>query len=825
MKHLPLQAKLYILLIITCGILFTLLNYSMFPPSFYPELFFFLLIAAIAGIFKISLPYFGTISIAYIFVFTTLLIYGVFESILASIVSALTASLLNAKKKNPPHKIFFNISVTALTSAGAANIFILMNGIPGNLTIPECLIPIILYTFSFYAINTFLVSAAISLSKSKNIVTIWKENYLWTAINYFAAGSSIALLLAYLLQSFNFFIFLLSLPLLYVSYDAFKIYLARIEEDKKHNKELADLYFSIIEALARAIDAKDHTTEKHLKRVQEIALGIGKEIGMDRNELEALKAASFLHDIGKIAVPEFILSKPGKLTPEEFKKMSIHSSVGADILETVPFPYPIGPIVRYHHERFDGRGYPEGLKGDEIPLGARILTVVDCYEALTTDRPYRKALSKDEAKKYMLQESGKHFDPEVIKIMVDNIDKFDVEPEESTTSAINKAMGEVFPRSQPISTEKVSKEIHEREQRPGLSSHQSVREREIFEIYESIQTLGKFLNFEEMFLILTTRLKKIIHFQCCILYLLDENETMLLPKFVSGDTSGRLKEMKIEIGEKLSGWALLHNASYIGKSHVNPLMRDGTRSDLEDFSDIEEIAALKSSLVTPLLLADEKFGVLTFHDIAQNEYSTEDLNIMKSLSPYLSVAIKESMLKKRSTEESYHDDLSGFPSTSYFFMTFENERKKCWKDFKKLLLLRIEIANLEKIRKHCGHYIANRTIITVSHFLKKQIRSMDSCSRFGLNEFLLMMPYIEVKDISNIMSRFKMMWKDIGIDFLTTEFEGIKIRMGYSIFPGDGEQLELLIKAAEVRKENLWTEVSTTAEDFESSNLLVFKRK
>lgn len=102
---------------------------------------------------------------------------------------------------------------------------------------------------------------------------------------------------------------------------------------------------------------------------------------------------------------------------------------------------------------------------------------------------------------------------------------------------------------------------------------------------------------------------------------------------------------------------------------------------------------------------------------------------------------------------------------------------------------------------------------------------MDSCSRFGLNEFLLMMPYIEVKDISNIMSRFKMMWKDIGIDFLTTEFEGIKIRMGYSIFPGDGEQLELLIKAAEVRKENLWTEVSTTAEDFESSNLLVFKRK
>jgi diguanylate cyclase (GGDEF)-like protein/putative nucleotidyltransferase with HDIG domain len=825
MKQLPLQAKIYVLLIIAAGVFFTLLNYSMFPPTFHQELLFFLFIAAVAGIFKISLPYFGTISIAYIFVFTTLLVYGVTESILASIVSALTASLFNVKRKNPPHRIFFNISVTALTSAGAANIFILMHGTPGQLAIPECLIPIALYTFSFYAINTFLVSAAISLSKPENILTVWKENYLWAAINYFAAGSSIALLLAYFLQSFNFFVFLLSLPLLYISYDAFKIYLSRIEEDKKHNKELADLYFSIIEALARAIDAKDKTTEKHLRRVQDIALAIGKKMGMERKELEALKAASLLHDVGKIAVPEYILSKPGKLTPEEFKKMSIHPVIGADILETVPFPYNIGPIVRYHHERFDGRGYPEGLKGHGIPLGARILTIVDCYEALTTDRPYRKALSKQEAKNFMLQEAGKQFDPEVVKIMVENLEEFDAIYENKKVSSSDQE--EKGSSSAPLLSPKDKKEERnrQREQIPDLSSPPFHMEKEIFGIYETIQTLGIYLDFEELLLILTTKLRKLVHFKCCVLYLLDKKDTMLLPEFVLGDPTGKLKEMKIPLGEKLSGWALLHNTSYIGRAHVNPLMRDGTRSDLEDLSEIEEIASLKNSLVIPLLLADEQIGVLTFHDKDSNEYVTDDLNILKSLTPHLSAAIKGSMLKKRSSEHDFHDSLSGLPNTSFLFMAFENERQKQKRNLKKILLFRIEIANHEQIRSFNGYHAANRMIISVAHFLKRRIRSIDLCSRFGTDEFLLMMPSIEIQDIPDILDRLKEMWRDLNANLLTQKSDDIKIRIGYSVCPGDGEQLESLIHVAQARKENLWKAASSKEESFQSSNVLVFKRK
>ena len=132
-----------------------------------------------------------------------------------------------------------------------------------------------------------------------------------------------------------------------------------------------------------------------MQRVRTYAVEMGKDLGLTDGDLEALKAAALLHDIGKLAVPEHIISKPGRLTPEEFEKMKIHPIVGAEILERVSFPYAAAAIVRAHHEKWDGTGYPYGLKGEEIPLGARILTSVDCLDALASDRQYRRALPLD----------------------------------------------------------------------------------------------------------------------------------------------------------------------------------------------------------------------------------------------------------------------------------------------------------------------------------------------------------------------------------------------------------------------------------------------
>ena len=175
------------------------------------------------------------------------------------------------------------------------------------------------------------------------------------------------------------------------------------------------LYLSTIETLATAIDAKDQVTHGHIRRVQKFALALASELGIrDERQVKAIEAAALLHDTGKLVVPEHILNKPGRLTPGEFDKMKLHASAGAEILSAIQFPYPVVPIVRHHHENWDGTGYPDGLKSTDIPIGARILQVVDCFDALTSDRPYRTKLSDEEAVLILLQRRGTMYDPLIV---------------------------------------------------------------------------------------------------------------------------------------------------------------------------------------------------------------------------------------------------------------------------------------------------------------------------------------------------------------------------------------------------------------------------
>ena len=205
------------------------------------------------------------------------------------------------------------------------------------------------------------------------------------------------------------------LPLLVISYFTFKSSLERVEDANRHLEDLNTLYLSTIETLAMAVDAKDQVTHGHIRRVQAYAVGLAKVIGVnDARELKAIEAAALLHDLGKLAIPEHILNKPGKLSKAEFDKMKKHASIGADILSAIDFPYPVVPIVRHHHERWDGSGYPDGISGSNIPIGARVLSVVDCFDALTSDRPYRRALTDEDAIAMLLADRGKAYDPIVV---------------------------------------------------------------------------------------------------------------------------------------------------------------------------------------------------------------------------------------------------------------------------------------------------------------------------------------------------------------------------------------------------------------------------
>src|SRR5262245_28203831 len=241
---------------------------------------------------------------------------------------------------------------------------------------------------------------------------------MWVSVSYLAAASA-AFLLILLVQQVSLAAAIMVLPLVPVFYLTLRSSFGRLTDARRHLVDLDRLYLSTIETLAMAIDAKDDVTHSHVRRVQAYAVGLAGALGVeDEGAIKAIKAAALLHDTGKLAVPEHILNKPGKLTASEFEKMKLHVDVGADILSLVDFPYPVVPIVRCHHENWDGSGYPRGVRGEDIPIGARILSVVDCFDALTSDRPYRRAMTDQAAIDILLERRGRMYDPRVVDTFV-----------------------------------------------------------------------------------------------------------------------------------------------------------------------------------------------------------------------------------------------------------------------------------------------------------------------------------------------------------------------------------------------------------------------
>src|ERR1700733_15944219 len=366
--------------------------------------------AALSSVLKERLPgQTGTASVSSIFVLITLVNLSLPEALVIAAVCMLVQCTWRTQKKPKPIQVAFSVSVLAIAVYVTSLVFTFTRG-----RLPE-LVALSLLAVTYFCVNIFPIAAIIGLTEGKRILTIW-SSYRWT-LAYYTVGASMAWLISTIPLGIQWEFPIICLPLVYLVHRSNRTQVDQMERERTHMQALNGLHLRTIEALALAIDAKDHTTPSHLQRVRLYATEIGKDLGLSEKEMEALTAAAVLHDIGKLAVPESIISKPGKLTRSEFEKMKIHPVVGAEILERVEFPYPVVPIVRSHHEKWDGSGYPYGLRGDEIPIGARILSAVDCLDALASDRQYRRALPLDEAMARVASESGTAFDPKVVQAL------------------------------------------------------------------------------------------------------------------------------------------------------------------------------------------------------------------------------------------------------------------------------------------------------------------------------------------------------------------------------------------------------------------------
>ncbi|HLN01454.1 MAG TPA: HD domain-containing phosphohydrolase [Bryobacteraceae bacterium] len=602
------KTKFFISLVIAVGWVELIRNLLAWRADDLTGFLVYFVIAILLSGLKLRLPgVTGTISVCFLFVLIGIVSLNLPQVLLTGCSAVLVQYFWHSSKKLRLVQGLFNIGSAAFAISASYHVFhsVWLRSLP-----LEQAVLLAVLACTYFVTTTILVAAVIAFTEGKSIRGVWRTSYLW-ALPYYLLGAATAGIFEVAQRRLGWQTSMLVIPATYVVYRSYRLYLDRLEDKRKHAEETAALHLRTIESLALAIEAKDHTTHDHLQRVQVYAVEIGKDLRLSDTELQAIRAASVLHDIGKIAVPEHIICKPGKLTPEEFGKMKIHPVVGAEILARAQFPYPVVPIVRSHHEKWDGSGYPDGLKGEEIPIGARILSAVDCLDALASDRQYRRALPLGKAMEMVVEQSGKAFDPAVVELL----QKRYVELEQLARSS----QMETFSLSTDINVERGAapdagfEEAADHAPLHAAPSSASANA-DWATLVELIQGLTGILSRHEVLSILAGRLQEILPCDCLAFYA--RHDSTLIPEYAAGTHIETLSRLKVPMGHGLSGWVAANGRSIL---NGNPSV------------DSSSLIGLRSALAIPLEGEDDVAGVLTLFRAKPDAFSALDLLELSAL--------------------------------------------------------------------------------------------------------------------------------------------------------------------------------------------------
>lgn len=615
MAGIPNRARPFVFLVCAVGALclFTgILPWHASKGWLFPS---YLLLTVVASALKTVLPGSeGTVSVNFVFFLVGICNMTLSETLALAAIATVVQCFWRSKKRLSFIHFAFNLSQLSMAITAAYWTYVLLFAHVFHSKAP---LPLLVAAIIFFLLNSIPVATVVALADDTSIIKKWDTGYSWT-FPYYLVGAAIAGLIQFVNRMAGWEMSMLVLPAVYVIYRSYCMHLDRWEDQKRHLEELASLNLRTIETLALAIEAKDHTTGDHLQRVRVYALELGKDLGLSVSEMQALQAASVLHDIGKLAVPEHIISKPGKLTPEEFEKMKIHPIVGAEIVEQVRFPYPVAPIVHAHHEKWDGSGYPDGISGEAIPIGARILSAVDCLDALASDRQYRRALPLDEAMAHVARDSGKAFDPRVVAalqaryIELEQLARSQA-PEERPKLSLDvkvergAAPDAGFAASVPSST--------------GQSGGST--------LVDVLSRSNDPLTLEEMLSSTALRIRHLLAFDSISVFVVRED--VLVARFALGECVRQLSSLRVPMGQGLAGW-VAETGNFI--MNGNPGVEPGLES-------ARNRIALRSALAVPLASAGDTIGVLAVYRLQADSFTPDDLRVLQASAAQLGPIIAE----------------------------------------------------------------------------------------------------------------------------------------------------------------------------------------
>jgi len=792
-ERLSIQTKVFIGITASIGVVVLVHSLAHFQSQDPMRFFCYLAVALLASGLKVQLPGIdGTMSVNFLFILLGVLELSLPETLVIGCTASLAQSVWQLRGRLDPVKVLFNVA--GMMANATFLTYKTYQALSGQLGSSKPILLMIAALVFFFA-NTLPISVVIALTEGKSSRRVWSECYFWS-FPYYLVGAAAVGLVGIINRSAGWQTSLLVLPLIYWVYRSYRLYLGRLEAEKervevekRHVEQIASLNMRTIEALALAIEAKDHTTHTHLQRVRTYAVELARQLKLGEEQIEALRAAALLHDIGKLAVPEQIISKPGKLTPEEFEKMKVHPIVGAEILERVAFPYPVAPIVRSHHERWDGTGYPEGLAGEQIPIGARILAAVDCLDALASHRQYRPALPLSEAMEKVKEKSGTWFDPEIVAILESRYVELErmaqMSDDTAATMGLSKSVRVERGLAPAAGFERTEPTHGPNESADFLTSIASARQ-EAQTMFELSQDLGVSLSLSETLSVLSMRLRKMIPYDSIAVFV--NRNGWLLPELVSGENFRALSSLKVRVGEGLCGWVAENSKPIV---NGNPQVEAGYAMEGK------HTTVLQSALVVPLEGLNGVVGVLAMYQTNRDAFTPDHLRILLAVASKVALSVENALKYQQAESSATTDYLTGLPNARSLFVHLAQEVARCRRMKSSLAVLVCDIDGFKQINDSFGHLEGDKLLREFTTRLKDVCRGYDYVARMGGDEFVITAPGLTPEAAKEKADRLNEAAIESGVHVCGREL--ITLSVGMAFCPEDGYDVERLLAEADRR--------------------------
>lgn len=754
-QALPMAARLWILAVVSAGAL--ALAWSI-PHGHLdrPELFGALLVLALVmSSAKVDLRIgssHSNLSLAHTVTFWSLLALGRAETMCIAAVGAWAQCTLRVPGRNPTHRTLFSIASLVLTVWLVALVLEAASGHDGGV-FGILLRAIAIAAPLYFLFNTVLIGAAVALATGQSFPGVWRRNFLWSAPSYLAGALLAAMAAITTAQGWSAWIFLLAVPL-YLVFRSYHGFVARLREEQNETRRAMDVQLATIEALALAIEAKAGCSPEHIQSIQRLAVLLAEAAGLSDGEVQAVRTAALLHDVGNLAVPEHILAKPEALTPEEFERVKIHPRVGAEILGDIPFGVPVAELVLSHHERWDGTGYPAGLRAEQIPIGARILAIADCYSTIRSHRPYRPARSHEQAAALLRATASTSLDPTLVELF---LARLQARPT-LTLDADSASAGTWVEGEGSMALEDIA-EAH--------------REEQI--LYEIAQSLGSRLDISDAMMLIAEKVSPLVPFVTCALFLGDETKGYVC-RYAHGPGAEALMRRTAASSSDIA-------------------LRLPSCADGRD-SDGGEIAAV---LPCPLIVEGRTIGVLALYHTVAGFFTDDHRRVLGRVSDQAAAVIINSARFEQTRHESQTDPLTALPNRRSLAEQFEAGLSRTQRLGGSIALIVLDLDRLKEINDTFGHEAGDRAIRTVASALRSSVRSYDLCARFAGDEFVIVLWDCEPGQEAHRMFEFQQAVAARSFEPNPGIRVALSISAGMARFGEDGRTFEELLAVADSR--------------------------